>query len=116
MVLRTEQGRLLLEIKSISRLPSKPLSHHVLQIQPYLLALNLPEGLLVYLEKKRLKWRIFTVKYEPKLMERLLDRAHRLHQALISGEAPKPEPSWECRYCEFRERCKSKSLSKRAKS
>lgn len=96
-----------LEVKSIARLPGKPLERHIMQIQPYLLALNTDKGLIVYLEKSRLSWRVFEAPFEPKLMDRLLERAKTLHEHLTSKEPPRPEPSWECKYCEFREKCRS---------
>jgi CRISPR-associated protein Cas4 len=107
-VMKTGDGRrYILEVKSISRLPPEPLRHHVLQVQPYLAALRLSTALVVYLEKRRLGSRIFEVPFSQDLLGEVLRRAVRLHTALKSGEAPKPDPaSWECEYCEFKEVCK----------
>lgn len=106
-VLSIGDERLVLEIKSIASLPENPLEHHVVQIQPYLLALNASKGLIVYLEKKKLSWRIFETPFESKLFDRLVERAGILHEHLMLKRPPKPERSWECRYCEFEEKCRS---------
>ena len=106
-VLNVNGEKFVLEVKSIARLPEEPLEHHVMQIQPYMLALNASKGLIVYLEKSRLSWRIFETQLEAKLMDRLLDRVKALHEHLLSKKPPKPRSSWECKYCEFKERCKT---------
>ncbi len=109
-VLSVNGENVVLEVKSISKLPGKSLEHHVMQIQPYLLALNNQRGLIVYLEKHRLSWRIFEVPFDGKLMDSILKRAKTLHESLTSKNPPKPERSWECKYCEFGSKCEESKL------
>jgi len=106
-VLNVNGERLILEVKSIAKLPDEPLKHHLMQVQPYLLALNVRRGLIVYFEKRNLSWRIFEVPFDPKLMDALVERAKTLHEHLLSKTPPKPSRSWECKYCELREKCRS---------
>ena len=109
-LLNVNGERLILEVKSISSLPGEPLEHHVMQVQPYLLALNVEKALIIYLEKHNLSWRIFQVGFDSKLMEILLERAKTLHESLSSRNPPKPGHSWECKYCEFGGKCKRMKL------
>jgi CRISPR/Cas system-associated exonuclease Cas4 (RecB family) len=107
VLLNCDSVKTIVEVKSISKLPEKPLEHHVMQIQPYMLALGVEKAILVYLEKISLSWRIFEVGFNQELLEKVLRRAVMLDEALTEDRALKPEPSWECRYCEFKERCEA---------
>jgi CRISPR-associated protein Cas4 len=111
VLIEHEDSRMIVEVKSISRLPSKPLEHHVMQVQPYLLALDVKKAILVYLGKKSLSWRIFEVGFDENLIDALLDRAVQLHRALTEDRAPTAEKSWECRYCEFKRRCMENAVA-----
>jgi CRISPR/Cas system-associated exonuclease Cas4 (RecB family) len=99
--------KMIVEVKSISKLPERPLEHHVMQVQPYMLALGVEKTILVYLEKIDLSWRIFEVSFNSNVFEKMVKRAVMLDEALTEDRALKPEPSWECRYCEFKERCEA---------
>jgi CRISPR-associated protein Cas4 len=95
------------EFKSIRCLPRQALRHHVEQLNLYLAALNCQNGFIIYLEKSALKHRVFPVKFEQTIFNGLLERAQRLHKALMAGEKPKPDAEpWECRFCEFKNECK----------
>jgi len=107
ILLERDGVKAIVEVKSISKLPEKPLEHHVMQIQPYMLALNVEKAILVYLEKISLSWRIFEASFDSSVFEKMVERAVMLDKALAEDRAPKSEPSWECRYCEFKERCEA---------
>jgi len=95
------------EFKSIRRLPRQALRHHVEQLNLYLAALNCQNGFIIYLEKSALRHRVFPVKFEQDIFNGLLERAQRLHKALMTGDKPKPDAQpWECRFCEFKNECK----------
>jgi hypothetical protein len=96
-----------IEVKSIRRLPKHPLKHHVEQLHFYLAALNCQNGFIIYLEKSALKHRVFPVKFELKpFLTGCLERAQKLHNALITDGRPKPDAQpWECRFCEFKNEC-----------
>ncbi|MCL6579631.1 MAG: PD-(D/E)XK nuclease family protein [Candidatus Bathyarchaeota archaeon] len=98
------------EFKSIRRLPEQPLRHHVEQLHFYLAALNCQAGFIIYLEKSALRHSVFPVKFEQAVFNALIDRAQRLHKALIDNEKPEPDAqSWECRFCEFKNECKKEA-------
>jgi CRISPR/Cas system-associated exonuclease Cas4 (RecB family) len=98
--------RYVIEVKSIRRLPESPLKHHVEQLHFYLAALNCKIGFIIYLEKSALKHRVFPVKFEATVFNRLLERVQKLHTALIANEKPRPDGQpWECGLCEFKSEC-----------
>jgi CRISPR-associated protein Cas4 len=95
------------EFKSIRRLPKQALMHHVEQLHFYLAALNCQNGFIIYLEKSALKHKVFPLKFEQDIFNGLLERAKRLHKALMASEKPKPDAEpWECGFCEFKNECK----------
>jgi CRISPR-associated protein Cas4 len=108
VVLEVNGEKFIVEVKSISKLPDEPLDHHVMQIQPYMLALGVQKAIVLYLDKTNLNWKIFEVYYNPDLLEKIIERAVTLDKALMDGKAPTAESSWECKYCEFKERCDPK--------
>jgi CRISPR-associated protein Cas4 len=97
--------KFIVEIKSIGKIPREPLDHHIMQVQPYMLALGAEKAVVVYLYKTDLTWTVFEVYYNPDLLEKIIQRAVTLDKALFENKTPTAEPSWECKYCEFRERC-----------
>lgn len=70
VLLNCESVKTIVEVKSISKLPERPLEHHVMQIQPYMLALGVEKTILVYLEKTDLSWRIFEVSFNSNVFEK----------------------------------------------
>lgn len=91
-----------IEVKSIRKLPEKPLNHHIQQLTLYMAGHDVERGFIIYLEKQALHHRIFPVEFSQEKFRDLLERAVELHNALIKDDAPKSDPEpWECRYCEF---------------
>lgn len=108
MIVAVDGQRYICEIKSIYMLPEAPLPHHVQQLQFYMGALGIQQGLLIYLDKRNFQPRVFQVAFDPEVFDGLLGRVRRLHQALSEGLVPDAEPSeWECRFCGFREKCQA---------
>jgi CRISPR/Cas system-associated exonuclease Cas4 (RecB family) len=107
LILAIDGEAYVIEAKSIRRLPSEPLRHHVAQLQLYLAGLGLRRGFLVYLDKEALRHAVFPVEYDASLLKGILERARRLHEALLSDRSPEPDGEpWECGYCEFRAYCR----------
>jgi CRISPR/Cas system-associated exonuclease Cas4 (RecB family) len=110
LILGIDGEAYIIEAKSIRRLPKEPLRHHVAQLQLYLAGLGLRRGFLVYLDKEALRHAIFPIEYNASLLRGILERARRLHEALLSDRSPEPDGEpWECRYCEFRGECEGKT-------
>jgi len=106
LILSVDGEEYVVEVKSVRKLPSAPFKHHVQQLNLYLGAYGIKRGSLIYLEKQVLAHKIFPVEFSLEAFKLLLNRAARLHQALISNSPPKPDnEEWECRYCEFKNEC-----------
>ncbi|NIO23185.1 MAG: Dna2/Cas4 domain-containing protein [Candidatus Aenigmarchaeota archaeon] len=113
LIVERDNRKLLVEVKSTKLLsmvrePSLP---HVMQIQLYMHALKIPDGMILYVEKPSLKTIQYEIKYDPELVKRILERFHNLHSSLKSEKIPDPEAKltkemeWMCRYCEYVEEC-----------
>ncbi len=103
--------RVVVEVKSTSRLPSSPQEHHVLQLQIYLNALGLDDGVLLYWDKRRGRLAAFDVRRDPKYVGRAAERALLLNEYLSRGSPPPREALiegrlWECDVCEYRRICR----------
>lgn len=113
-IININQEDYIVEVKSIWKLPEKALKHHISQVMPYMAGYGLKKGFIIYLDKRALRHRIFAVEFDKKELERLIERAHRLHEALLKKNPPEPDAkTWEGRYCEFRRKCKRQHGSQR---
>ncbi len=103
--------RVIVEVKSASRIPEAPQEHHLLQLQIYLNALNVEDGVLLYWDKRRGRLATFDVHRDPKYLGRAAERALLLNEYLSRGSPPPREAVmegrlWECDMCEYRRICK----------
>ncbi len=96
----------IIEFKTVSRAPDKPLSHHVDQVQLYMWLFGRLNAHIVYVTKTNGEVRVFKVDRDEERIKELLERAKRLSDSLKSGKPPDPEPGWLCKYCEFTSICK----------
>jgi len=95
----------IVELKTVNRLPDRPLDHHLLQIQAYLFMFDREEGFLVYIEKRKGRISSFKIRRENKYWIEIVNRARRLHEHLKMNKVPEPEPSPLCRFCEYKGEC-----------
>ena len=113
LIVERNGKKLLVEVKSTKLLSmvEEPSPSHLMQIQLYMHALRIPDGLILYVEKPSLKTRQYEVKYDPEHVKRIFERFRKLHSFLGKGEIPEPEAKlskgmeWMCRYCEYAEEC-----------
>jgi len=114
VVLVESEGKLyIVEIKSVSYMKyiKKPQPHHMMQLQYYMYASGVHNGLILYVEKNTLKSKTFNVKYNEKVVDLAIKRFETLHESLKENKIPPPEGSkskekkWMCDYCEYREEC-----------
>jgi len=113
VLIKTENKKVLIEVKSIADLSrleeAKP--HHKMQLQLYMLALKIYDGVILYVDKRNLKSKVFTIPYDETESVRALERFHLLNDALKKDAIPEPEAKieseigWMCNYCEYRDRC-----------
>jgi len=112
LILAEVEGRnVVVEVKSASRLPDSPQEHHLLQLQIYLNALNVDDGVLLYWDKRRGRLASFDVRRDGEYMRRAAERALLLHEYLGRGMPPPREAVmegrlWECDMCEYRRLCR----------
>lgn len=118
LLLVKESGKtFLIEVKSTASLDytTEPSPHHVMQLQLYMHALKHHDGFILYIEKNTLKCKAFEVKYDERIAAEALNRFSKLHDHLVSREAPVPEArlkrgmEWMCRHCDWREECWKKT-------
>ena len=103
--------RVVVEVKSASRLPDSPYPHHVFQLQIYLSALGVEDGVLLYWDKRTGRLAAFDVRRDPSYVGRAAERVRALMQHLASGAPPPREALltgglWECAHCPYRRECR----------
>ncbi len=118
----TADGRkFILEVKSTSSKldwMDAPQDAHVMQLQLYMHAHEIKEGIILYLEKNSLESKWFQVKYDPAVADGVLARFSALDGLLKSGALPEPEAkrrpdwNWMCKYCEYFDRCNADSAQR----
>lgn len=93
------------ELKGVSRLPYEPLHHHALQTNAYLFLEDKKQAYIAYVHKSSGTVKLFTLIPNTEIFEYTKLRALRLCTHLQRNVIPQPEPSWECRYCEYTDIC-----------
>lgn len=84
---------------------------HVMQLQLYMHATGIHNGIVLYIDKGNLQSKQFHVDYDKEKVDGILDRFSELHQLLQSSLLPIDEAKrvlgkeWMCRYCEYAEKC-----------
>jgi len=113
MIIKENGKKILVEVKSTSdlRYANEASDHHILQLQLYMHAMKIYDGIVLYIEKNTLKTKVFTVPYDERIAADALNRFVQLHRLLTNNEVPRPEArttsekSWMCKWCEYNERC-----------
>jgi CRISPR/Cas system-associated exonuclease Cas4 (RecB family) len=113
-MLTADGRRFILEVKSTnSKLDwlEKPQDAHLMQIQLYMHAHEIKEGIILYLEKSSLESKWFKVSYDKPYAESVIARIASLDASIKSSQIPnaeareKAEWSWMCKGCEYAEKC-----------
>jgi len=108
---KIENKEVLIEVKSTKYLPKEVNKSHVIQLQLYMHATNIHEGLILYVQKNDLQTKWFDINYDKKEIEKIFKKFELLHQALINDEIPEAEArldkekEWLCNNCEYFEEC-----------
>ena len=115
LLVKASGKKVLVEVKSTGALEyvheAKP--ENVMQLQLYMHATGVHNGILLYIDKRNLKTRSFVVPFNEGQAAIALDRFNQLHKYLTENSAPEPEAratrkedlNWMCRMCDWRERC-----------
>ena len=103
--------KVLIEVKSTKFLPKEANEHHISQLQLYMHAVGIHEGIILYLQKDNLQTASFNIKYDDEKSHEIIKRFHGLHYALKENKTPPAEAkiiknkNWMCNYCEYKEEC-----------
>lgn len=103
-----------LDVKSISGKLNfeklQPHPEHIWQLQLYLHYFKIKKGILLYVNKDTQELKEFSIDYDPKIAQELLDWFEKLKKKLLENKVPprlKDYPTnWQCEKCEFLELCK----------
>lgn len=107
----------LVEVKSCRDIRSvkKPNVNHAMQLQLYMHAIGVHNGMILYVDKTNLKTKIFVIPYDEKRSLDILKRFGQLHSFLVDKELPPAEAKqteemkWMCRFCEYKDKCDKNS-------
>lgn len=114
LLLVKDAGRpTLVEVKSTSHLGfvSGVQQPHMMQLQFYMHATGVHNGVVLYVEKNSLKAKAFEMPYDDRVASDAMARFTLLHRALLDNAVPAPEAkqreqlSWQCRFCDYRGEC-----------
>jgi hypothetical protein len=113
LVIKSSGKVYLVEVKSTSMLRAvkSPSKHHILQLQFYMHATGIHNGMLMYIEKNTLQTMTFEVDYKEEIVKHALDRFEILHKSLIANKSPDAEARkdkdmhWMCRRCDYFDEC-----------
>ena len=111
MLAKIENKVFLVEVKSCKYLPKELRKEHEMQLQLYLKAAEVPDGMLLYIQKDNLETKWFDVSYDEDKAEKILKRFNLLHKYLIKENLPEAEAKhdedkkWMCDKCPWQEEC-----------
>lgn len=109
----------LVEVKSTSRLDfvQAVQPQHLMQLQFYMHATGVHNGVLLYVEKNTLQARAFDVPYDDRVASDAMARFTLLHHSLLENKIPSPESKqradmrWMCKNCEYRSECDTQEVT-----
>jgi len=111
MLLKVDNKKVLVEVKSTKFLPKKANPGHEMQLQFYMYSTKIHRGLLLYVQKDNLQVESFNVKYNKRDVEGIMKRFELLHNSLEKNKIPEPEAkldkekNWMCKYCDYKDEC-----------
>lgn len=113
VIVKTEGIMLLIEVKSLKdiKYQKHPSNHHIIQLQFYMHASGIHNGLLLYIDRDGLNTKSFEIKYDESQAKEILERFSKFHQMLTENIVPEAESkinkdeNWMCKYCEYADRC-----------
>ncbi|MBI4214509.1 PD-(D/E)XK nuclease family protein [archaeon] len=113
ILVKVSGQKVLVEVKSTGGVEkiSEPKTQHLFQLQFYMHAAGVHDGILLYVDKATLRTRSFPVKYDELQAEVIKQRFVNLHNSLKAASLPEPEAKqvdsmrWMCSFCEHKDRC-----------
>jgi CRISPR/Cas system-associated exonuclease Cas4 (RecB family) len=113
LLLEASGKKILVEVKSSKSLKYMrgPMNHHMTQLQFYMFATGVHDGILLYVDKSSLETRSFDVKFSDDHAAKIVEKFGRLHKHLVDSSLPSSEAKndesekWMCSYCEYADKC-----------
>ncbi len=112
LLLKINNKKFLVEVKSSKYLPKRASTAHEMQLQLYMYAIKVYNGILLYIQKDNLQVKSFNVNFSKEKIKRIMKRFEKLHFHLVKDKIPEPEAKlseekrWLCDYCDYKEECK----------
>jgi len=112
LLIEDQQGeKYVVEVKSTSTIPEVPRYSHVMQLEIYLLAMDITTGFVLYWNKGNGGIKAFKAIRSDEWKNRIMERSIMLDYFVRTGQPPPQEAyiegrNWECDACSFRETCK----------
>jgi len=95
---------LVLEFKTVNKIPETPYESHVKQISIYKQLVNAKHSYIIYISRSDGQVKVFEVDNRYKNIKWAVERAKQLHESLTKDNPPPPEGN-SCQWCEFRFNC-----------
>ena len=111
VLLKVNNKEVLVEVKSTKFLPKDKKKEHEIQLQLYMRATGIEDGMLLYIQKDNLQTISFPINYDVVLGDKIIERFELLHESLMSGVMPEAEAKnneadkWLCGYCAYEKEC-----------
>ncbi|HUS49748.1 MAG TPA: PD-(D/E)XK nuclease family protein [Candidatus Paceibacterota bacterium] len=108
---KIENKIFLVEVKSCKYLPKEFRKENEMQLQLYLKAAEVQDGMLLYIQKDNLETRWFNIPYDEEKANEILKRFDILHDSLVKETLPEAEAKhdeekkWLCNKCPWKEEC-----------
>ena len=106
------ENGVLLEKKTVRKIPDRPLEHHIRQVEYYKVLLEengypVNKIFIAYIDIANAKLEVFEV--EPRSSEEIKreidEKCQKLMKAVVLGKPPERKFSWLCSYCPFFDKC-----------
>jgi CRISPR/Cas system-associated exonuclease Cas4 (RecB family) len=111
VLVKIDNKMALVEVKSTKFLPKEYKKEHEVQLQLYMQALGVHEGIILYIQKDNLETKAFPIKFKKAEAEKILKRFEELDKALKQDKIPEAEAKhdkdkgWMCGYCSYVGEC-----------
>ncbi len=113
VLVKTSGKTVVVEVKSTKSIDyvKEASEAHVMQLQLYMHATGIHNGIVLYIDKGNLQSKQFEVNYSEEEVNVIMERFKQMHQLLTQkllpiDEAKKNEKKqWLCRFCEYAEKC-----------
>jgi len=116
ILLKENNEKVILEVKSTKFLPKEASQSHIDQLQLYMHNLNINLGTILYVQKDNFQTKSFNIEYDKEKSEEIIKRFHGLHFSLMNDVLPPAEAkqvkakTWMCNYCPYKEECDAQEI------